>query len=71
MFERDKIDIVGRSGSILGVKLANVRVTLPSMRDENPRLLIDGSAEGPTALFLDYIKRKPGAAHASAASPTA
>ncbi|HLX80826.1 MAG TPA: YhdP family protein [Burkholderiales bacterium] len=57
-FERDRIDIVGR-GSILGVKLANVHVTLPSMRDENPRLLIDGAAEGPTTLFLEYIKESP------------
>ena len=58
-FERDKIDIVGRSGSILGVKIANVRVTLPSMRDENPRLVVEGAAEGPTALFLDYVRQSP------------
>ena len=59
LFERDRIDVVGRSGSILGVKLANVRVTLPSMLDPNPQLHIDGSAEGPTALFLDYIRESP------------
>ena len=59
MFERDRIDIVGRSGSILGVKLANVRVTLPSMLDPDPQLHIDGSAEGPTSLFLDYIRQSP------------
>jgi uncharacterized protein YhdP len=33
MFERDRIDVVGRSGSILGAKIANVRVTLPSVFD--------------------------------------
>ena len=59
LFERDKIDIVGRSGSILGAKIANVRVTLPSMRDENPRLVVEGAAEGPTALFLDYVRQSP------------
>jgi uncharacterized protein (TIGR02099 family) len=59
MFERDRIDIVGRSGSILGVKLANVRVTLPSMLDPDPQLHIDGIAEGPTSLFLDYIRQSP------------
>ena len=59
LFERDRIDVVGRSGSILGVKLANVRVSLPSMLDPNPQLHIDGSAEGPTALFLDYIRESP------------
>ena len=59
LFERDRIDVVGRSGSILGVKLANVRVSLPSMLDPHPRLHIDGVAEGPTALFLDYIRQSP------------
>jgi uncharacterized protein (TIGR02099 family) len=58
-FERDRIDILGRSGSILGVGLANVRVALPSMLDPEPRLLVDGTAEGPTALFLDYIRQSP------------
>ena len=59
LFERDRIDIVGRSGNILGAKLANVRVSLPSMLDPNPQLHIDGSAEGPTAVFLDYIRQSP------------
>ncbi len=59
LFERDRVDVIGRSGSILGVKLANVRVSLPSMLDPSPRLHIDGIAEGPTALFLDYIRQSP------------
>ena len=59
MFERDRIEVVGRSGSILGVRLANVRATLPSMLDPNPQLHIDGSAEGPTAQFLDYVRQSP------------
>jgi len=59
LFERDRIDIIGRSGSILGAKLTNVHVALPSMLDANPKLNIDGNAEGPTALFLDYIRESP------------
>ncbi len=59
IFNRDRIDIVGRSGSILGVKLANVRVTLPSMLDPDPQLHVAGNAEGPTSLFLDYIRETP------------
>ena len=39
--------------------IANVRVTLPSMLAPEPRLVIDGGAEGPTALFLDYIRQSP------------
>lgn len=58
-FERDKIEINGHSGKILGVPIANVRVTLPSMLDPDPRLIVDGGAEGPTALFLDYIRESP------------
>jgi uncharacterized protein (TIGR02099 family) len=59
LFDRDKIEIVGQSGTILGVKIANVRVTLPSMLDPDPRLIVDGGAEGPTALFLDYVRESP------------
>jgi uncharacterized protein (TIGR02099 family) len=58
-FERDRIDILGRSGSILGVGVANVHVVLPSMLDPEPKLMVDGTAEGPTALFLDYIRQSP------------
>jgi len=59
VFERDKIEINGNSGKILGVPIANVRVTLPSMLDPDPRLIVDGVAEGPTSLFLDYIRESP------------
>jgi len=59
LFERDKIEVLGRSGSILGAKIENVRVTLPSMLDPNSQLIVDGIAEGPTAVFLDYIRDSP------------
>jgi len=59
LFDRDRIEITGDSGSILGVKIANVRVSLPSTLDPSPHLLVDGSAEGPTALFLDYVRESP------------
>jgi uncharacterized protein (TIGR02099 family) len=59
MFDRDKIEIAGHSGTILGARIANVRVTLPSMLAADPRLIVDGAAEGPTAVFLDYIRESP------------
>ena len=59
LFERDRIEIVGHSGSILGVRVANVKVSLPSMLDPSPHLIVDGGAEGPTALFLDYVRDSP------------
>jgi len=59
LFERDRIEILGTSGSILGVKIADVRVVLPSMLDPSPHLVVDGGAEGPTGLFLDFIRESP------------
>ena len=59
LFDRDRIEIAGTSGSILGVKIANVRVVLPSMLDPSPHLTVDGDADGPTAQFLDYVRDSP------------
>ena len=59
LFDRDRIEIAGDSGSILGVKIANVRVELPSMLDPSPHLTVEGGAEGPTALFLDFVHDSP------------
>lgn len=59
LFEREKMEIVGRSGSILGAKVFNVRVGIPSLLAEKTMLLINGHAEGPTAEFLQYIQRSP------------
>jgi uncharacterized protein (TIGR02099 family) len=58
-FEREKIEILGRSGTILGAKVANVRVTIPSLLAERTLLSVEGSAEGPTAEFLAFIQQSP------------
>jgi len=59
LFERDGMVIVGRSGSILGAKLANVRVSLAGLGAPAPHLLVNGQAEGPTSEFLRYIESSP------------
>jgi uncharacterized protein (TIGR02099 family) len=59
LFERDGMVIVGRSGSILGAKLANVRVSLASLGAPAPHLLVNGEADGPTSEFLRYIESSP------------
>lgn len=59
LFERDKMEIAGRAGRILGTAISNVRVTLPSLLADHPVLQIHGYAEGPTAEFLAYIQRSP------------
>ena len=58
LFERDRMEILGRSGTILGAKLANVRVSIPKLA-RGAHLLIDGRAEGPTGEFLRYLDATP------------
>lgn len=59
IFERDKMEIVGRSGAILGTRLSNVRVGIPNLLAEHTLLTVDGQAEGPTEEFLKYIQASP------------
>ena len=59
MFERERIEVVGRSASILGATLENVRVTVPSLLEPQKHLIIEGRAAGPTTAFFDYIRKSP------------
>ena len=59
LFENEKMEIVGRSGRILGARVANVRVTIPSLMTENKVLRIEGAADGPAQEFLKYIAQSP------------
>jgi uncharacterized protein (TIGR02099 family) len=58
-FERDRIEIVGRSGAVLGAKLHNVRASIPSLLGGHPVLVVTGEAEGPTRDFLEFIRLSP------------
>ena len=57
-FERDRVEIVGRSGSILGAQLSNVRVSIPSLRAER-HVLVSGQADGQSADFLRFLSASP------------
>ena len=59
LFERDKMEIAGRAGTILGAAISNVRVSIPDLLATQPLLTISGHAEGPSAEFLAYIQRSP------------
>jgi uncharacterized protein (TIGR02099 family) len=59
LFERDRMDIVARSGAILGARLADVRVSIPSMLSPPVHLLVTGQADGPTSEFIKYIESTP------------
>ncbi len=58
LFDRDRLEIVGRSATISGVALSNVRVSIPSMIGPT-RVLISGRADGPTDDFLKFVQRSP------------
>ena len=59
LFENEKMEVVGHSGRILGARIANVRVAIPSLLDPEKMLRISGSADGPTQEFLKYIAQSP------------
>jgi len=59
LFDRDAMTIVGRSGSVYGAKLSDVRVGIPSMKAPQKLLTISGTAEGPSGAFLAYIAGSP------------
>jgi uncharacterized protein (TIGR02099 family) len=58
-FERSRMDIVGRSGTILGAALAGVHVAIPDLGSPDPQLAVSGEAAGPTAEFLKFIAASP------------
>jgi len=56
LFERERMEIVARSGAILGARLGTTRVGIANLLANDPRLVVEGSAEGPTAEFLKYVQ---------------
>jgi uncharacterized protein (TIGR02099 family) len=58
-FERDRVEIVGRSGSIFGAQLSNVRVAIPSLRGPERHVLVSGQADGPSADLLRFVQSSP------------
>jgi uncharacterized protein (TIGR02099 family) len=59
VFERDRMEVIGRSGTTHGVALAQVRVAIPRLDDAKPQLLISGEAEGRSAEFLRFVRESP------------
>jgi uncharacterized protein (TIGR02099 family) len=58
-FERDRVEITGRSGSIFGAQLSGVRVVIPSLRGAERHVQVSGQAEGPSAEFLKFLHASP------------
>ena len=58
-FERERMEIAGRSGTIFGAKLANVRIAMADLKAPAPVLTIAGQADGPTSEFLRFVEASP------------
>ena len=58
-FERNRMEIVGKSGAVLGARLHDVKVSLADLRARAPRVLVSGQARGPTAEFLKFLQASP------------
>src|SRR5207247_523294 len=59
LFERDRMEIVCRRGTLLGAQLANVRVGIPSLVARERLVVISGQADGNTGDFLKFIDATP------------
>ncbi|MBM3368107.1 MAG: TIGR02099 family protein, partial [Betaproteobacteria bacterium] len=56
LFERERMEVVGRSGAIFGARVGATRVSIPNLMANDPRLALAGSAEGPSADFLKFVQ---------------
>ena len=59
LFERDRMEIVARSATILGARASNVRVAIPAMLAPQVHIQVSGLAEGPTGEFIKYVESSP------------
>jgi uncharacterized protein (TIGR02099 family) len=56
-FERERMELVARSARVLGAQLAETRAGMSLQRPSV--LVIAGRAEGPTASFLEFVRKSP------------
>src|SRR6266850_7804090 len=58
-FDRNRMDIVGRSGKVLGASLHNVKASIADLGSRAQRVQVNGEAQGPTAEFLGFLQSSP------------
>ncbi|HYY61946.1 MAG TPA: DUF3971 domain-containing protein, partial [Burkholderiales bacterium] len=58
-FQRNRMDIAGKSGTILGAAVHDVKVSIPDLGARSPRVLVSGQAHGATAKFLQFLRESP------------
>ena len=58
-FRGNRMEVVARSATIFGARLARVRAELPEIDTLNRVLTVSGEAEGPTGEFLNFVEQSP------------
>jgi len=58
-FQRNRMAIAGKSGTILGVALADVDVSIAELGSRAPRVLVTGQARGASSRFLQFLQASP------------
>jgi uncharacterized protein (TIGR02099 family) len=58
-FDNERMEITGRSGTILGARIADVRVVLPRLVRDGAELQVSGRAEGETSQFVRFMAESP------------
>src|SRR5882724_3384600 len=58
-FERNHMEITGKSARVLGAKLHDVKVGIADLASPARRVVVNGQAQGPTAEFLQFLQTSP------------
>jgi uncharacterized protein (TIGR02099 family) len=59
LLDRAALRVTGRSGTIYGNRLSDVRVRIPDLLSPDAHLLIEGQANGPAADQLRFVNESP------------
>src|SRR5919204_3487250 len=59
VFERNRMDIAGRSGAMLGASLNDVQVAIADIGSRSAHVRVSGRAAGPSAEFLKFLASSP------------
>jgi len=57
-FERNHMEITGKSARVLGAKLHDVKVGIADLASPARRVVVNGQAQGPTAEFLQFLQTR-------------
>lgn len=63
VFHGRRMEVRPQSGSLLGMKLANVQVSIPELGKHDEHLLVKGTADARTEQFLRFVESSPIVGH--------